>query len=143
MKSLIKRITQAVSVVSVLALGVAFVAPLAVSAQCDDIKSGIAGGSQCAKPDTAPEKLFGDNSVFVTITNIMLFLIGAIAVVMLIIGGVRYAISAGDTTAVTAAKNTILYAIVGIVVAFLAYAVVAFVSDQLEKGTSSTYSKSA
>ena len=53
--------------------------------------------------------------------------IGAISVIMLIIGGIRYVISGGDSTAVQGAKNTILYAIVGIVVALLAYAVVNFV----------------
>jgi multisubunit Na+/H+ antiporter MnhB subunit len=65
----------------------------------------------------------------------MLFIIGAIAVIMLIIGGIRYVVSAGDQNAVTSAKNTILYAIIGIVVAFLAYAAVNFVSGQLQSGT--------
>ena len=46
---------------------------------------------------------------------------------MLIIGGIRYVVSGGDSGAVTSAKNTILYAIVGIVVAILAYALVNFV----------------
>jgi ABC-type Na+ efflux pump permease subunit len=46
---------------------------------------------------------------------------------MLIIGGLRYVVSGGDSSAVQNAKNTILYAIVGIVVAILAYAVVNFV----------------
>ena len=57
----------------------------------------------------------------------LLFLIGAISVIMLIIGGIRYVVSGGDSTAVQNAKNTILYAIVGVVVAILAYAVVNFV----------------
>ena len=56
---------------------------------------------------------------------------------MLIIGGIRYVISGGDQAQVTAAKNTILYAIVGIVVAFLAYAAVNFVTQALA-GTNAT-----
>jgi hypothetical protein len=52
---------------------------------------------------------------------------------MLIIGGVRYVLSNGDQGAVTNAKNTILYAIIGIVVAFLAYAAVNFVTSQLQQ----------
>ena len=48
---------------------------------------------------------------------------------MLVIGGIRYTVSGGDQNAVTAAKNTILYAIVGIIVAILAYAAVNFVVD--------------
>ena len=49
---------------------------------------------------------------------------------MLIIGGVRYTVSQGDSAAVTSAKNTILYAIIGLIVAILAYAVVNFVIVQ-------------
>jgi hypothetical protein len=62
-----------------------------------------------------------------SLTNVLLFLIGAISVIMLIVGGIRYVVSGGDSTAVQNAKNTILYAIVGVVVAILAYAVVNFV----------------
>ena len=46
---------------------------------------------------------------------------------MLIVGGIRYVVSGGDQSAVQGAKNTILYAIVGVVVAILAFAVVNFV----------------
>lgn len=94
---------------------------------------GLADGAQSAqgKDQTGDaSSLFGDNGeggIFRTITNVMLFLIGAISVIMLIIGGIRYVVSGGDSTAVTNAKNTILYAIVGVVVAILAYAVVNFV----------------
>lgn len=64
-----------------------------------------------------------------TIVDIFLFLIGAVAVVMLVYGGFRYATSAGDTSAVSSAKNTILYAVVGIVIAVSAYAISDFVID--------------
>ena len=58
-------------------------------------------------------------------------IIGAVSVVMLIIGGIRYTTSQGDSSAVTSAKNTILYAVIGLVVAILAYAIVNFVVDRL------------
>lgn len=61
------------------------------------------------------------------IVNILLFLIGTIAVIMIIIGGLRYVTSGGDSSGVTGAKNTILYAVIGLVVAVLAYAIVNFV----------------
>lgn len=128
---------SALLVVPALALGVWFSAP-AFAAPCDVISGGISQGAECAKPTNAPGQLFGPDSIFVTITNIMLFIIGAIAVIMLIIGGIRYVVSAGDQNAVTSAKNTILYAIIGIVVAFLAYAAVNFVSSQLTSGTDTT-----
>lgn len=64
---------------------------------------------------------------FKTITNVILFVLGAIAVIMIIIGGIRYVTSGGDSGSVTAAKNTILYAVIGLIVAILAYAIVNFV----------------
>lgn len=62
-----------------------------------------------------------------TVVNTMLFILGIIAVIMIVIGGIRYVVSGGDSSAITGAKNTILYAVVGLVVAILAYAIVNFV----------------
>jgi len=62
-----------------------------------------------------------------TVVNILLFLLGAIAVVMIVIGGIRYATSNGDSSATKAAKDTILYAVIGLIVAILAFAIVNFV----------------
>lgn len=65
------------------------------------------------------------------VINVLLFIIGAAAVIMIIIGGIRYVVSGGDQGAVTGAKNTILYAVVGLVVAIMAYAIVNFVVTKL------------
>jgi hypothetical protein len=46
---------------------------------------------------------------------------------MIVIGGIRYTTSNGDSAGITSAKNTILYAVVGLIVALLAYAIVNFV----------------
>jgi hypothetical protein len=62
-----------------------------------------------------------------SVGNIIIFVIGAISVLMIIIGGLRYTISNGDQGALTSAKNTILYAIVGLIVSLMAYAIVNFV----------------
>lgn len=92
-------------------------------------------GVDAAKGEDQAACLFGTEAgcagdgIFRTITNVLLFLIGAISVIMLIIGGIKYTVSGGDSSAVTSAKNTILYAIVGIIVAVLAFAVVNFVID--------------
>lgn len=61
------------------------------------------------------------------LTDVLMFIVGAIAVLMIIIGGVRYVLSAGDQTALTSAKNTILYSVIGLIVAFTAYAIVRFI----------------
>lgn len=108
------------------------VTEVGVSAACDTGNLSISSGADCARGNQQPTDLFGgDNSIFRRVTNILLFLVGAISVIMLIIGGIRYVISGGDQAQVTSAKNTILYAIVGIVVAFLAYAAVNFVTQAL------------
>lgn len=65
------------------------------------------------------------------VINILLYIIGAVSVIMIILGGIKYTTSNGEQSAVTSAKNTILYSVVGIVVAFMAYAIVNFVLTQL------------
>lgn len=91
----------------------------------------VIDGADCAQPDDTPTCLFGPGCAFTTIVNTALFLIGSIAVLMLIYGGIRYTTSGGNEKSVTAAKNTILYAVVGIVVAVLAFAIVNFVLTAL------------
>lgn len=90
-------------------------------------QSAAQNGINCAHGSGAPTKLFGSQSIFTTVVNIMLFVIGAICVIMLIWGGIRYTTSAGNSAAVTSAKNTIMYAIIGLVIAFLAFAIVNWV----------------
>lgn len=87
----------------------------------------LSDGVNSSKSDEQPTSLFGDGGVFETISKVLLFIIGAVSVIMLIIGGIRYTISQGDSAAVTSAKNTILYSIIGLIVAILAYAAVSFV----------------
>lgn len=61
------------------------------------------------------------------ITNVMMMLIGAVSIIMLIYGGIRFTASGGSPESIKTAKNTIIYAVAGIVVALAAYAVVNFV----------------
>lgn len=64
------------------------------------------------------------------VINIALWIVGVLAVIMLIWGGIKYATSAGDANKVTAAKNTIMYAVIGLVVALFAWAIVTFVIQE-------------
>ncbi|NCU33833.1 hypothetical protein EOM27_00695 [Candidatus Saccharibacteria bacterium] len=129
MKKILTNIAKIGVFVPAFALLAGLAVPVATTyANNCDVSGGITGGKDCARNDEQPENLFnGDGSVFQTVTNVMLFLIGAISVVMLIYGGIRYTISQGDSTAVTNAKNTIMYAVIGIVIAILAFAIVNFV----------------
>jgi hypothetical protein len=130
MKDILKKSLQGLLLVPIVALGISLATPVvpSVNAACDNPDDLSAScGASGAQGNEQKSDLFGETGIFKTITNVLLFIIGAISVIMLIIGGIRYTVSGGDSAAVTSAKNTILYAIVGIVVALLAYAVVNFV----------------
>ena len=107
---------------------------LGLSTPVAALSGGATGGAEAARGDGQPAVLFGDGGIFAQITNVMLFLIGAISVIMIIIGGLRYILSGGDSANVSAAKNTILYAIVGLIVALLAYAAVSFITTTFSEG---------
>lgn len=62
-----------------------------------------------------------------TAINVVLGVLGVVAVAMIIMGGIQYATSQGDAAKATKARNTILYSIIGLVIALLAFAIVNFV----------------
>ena len=130
MKSLLNSLISRAVLVPVMVVGAAIALPaLPVYAEepvdnCDTSKPvTIKDGKNCAKSTDQKGNL---GNVIVDITNTLLFIIGAVAVIMIIVGGIRYVISNGDSAQITSAKNTILYAVVGIIVALLAYAIVNF-----------------
>lgn len=82
------------------------------------------GSSNAICADTTGKGL---NTTIKTIINILLYILGAVAVIVIIIAGVMYVISVGDPNAVNKAKNTLLYAVIGLIVAIIAYAIVNFV----------------
>lgn len=87
----------------------------------DAARQGAESGGQGGP--TVPE-------VIEVVTNTLIFVVGVAAVIMLIIGAIRYVTSAGDDSAAKSAKNTILYAIVGLILALAAFAIVTFVLEQ-------------
>ena len=131
MKNIVKRISQSVLVVSALLFGsLALVAAPSAHAVVDpkaEVCKGIsgAGGDCTATKDTLPD-------LIKNVINILLYIIGAVAVIMIIIGGIRYVTSNGDQAHVKAAKDTIMYAVIGLIVAILAYSIVAFVTSNIK-----------
>lgn len=69
------------------------------------------------------------------IINIISIIVGVIAVIMIIVGGFRYITSGGTAEKVTAAKNTILYGLIGLIIVALAQIIVKFVLNQAVKST--------
>ena len=121
-----KNIKQLI-IASMLVLGIGFVATPAYAA-CTSGASCVEDGLE-ATGDTGGSKEIGP--IIKDIVNALLFILAAVAVIMIVIGGIKYTISQGDSSAITSAKNTILYSVIGLVVAILAYAIVNFVVDRL------------
>lgn len=63
------------------------------------------------------------------IVNTMLFIVGVLAVIMIIYGGIKYVTSTGDQSKISSAKSTIIYSVAGLIIAILAYGIVNFVMD--------------
>ncbi len=87
----------------------------------------LEGGSDCSKT-TGSVTTFND--ILAKVINIISVIVGVVAVIMIIIGGFRYITSGGSSEKVTAAKNTILYGIIGLVVVALAQIIVRFVLNK-------------
>lgn len=96
----------------------------------------ISKGGTCVLSDDFTEGNLW--STVSTIINWILGIVGVIAVVMIIIGGIQYTVSAGDSGKVKKAKDTILYGIIGLVIALLAAAIVNFVLDGIFSGNSTS-----
>lgn len=123
---MMKRLLVAVIVVMV-ALGLGAVAQAATPGEA--IQQGVCLTAQ--DPAACQSGGLFSGGIFSRIANLLIFLTGAIAVVMVIIGGLRYVLSQGNASQVESAKNTILYAVIGLIIAVMAFAIVNFVLDQV------------
>ena len=90
----------------------------------------LGGGVNDAKGEGVAESA-NPAAIVTNVINVALWVVGVLAVIMLIWGGIKYATSAGDANKVTSAKNTVMYAVIGLVVAIFAYAIVNFVVTEL------------
>lgn len=103
-------------------------APVVLSAPKDDACEGVAlTGGSCDQGD-AKGKV--DKAVAVAIDTFS-WIVGVASVIMIIVGGFKYVTSSGDSNSVNSAKNTILYALVGLVVVALAQVIVRFVLNKV------------
>ena len=129
MKILIKKASQ---VITGAAAAVTLFAGRVMAAEAEVSNPGTVdnpaqAGAETARGSGMPSELVGVNGVFTKITNTILYAVGIISVIMLIYGGLRYVLSGGDSKKVTDAKNTIMYAIIGLIISILSYAIVNFV----------------
>jgi hypothetical protein len=113
--------------------------PLPALAQTDDaITRGLCTGANLELTDNPTDDCQGGDdatskfSNFIRrIVNLLSAIVGVVAVIMIIVGGLRYITSGGNDTSVTSAKNTILYAIIGLIIVALAQLIVRFTLRQI------------
>ncbi|MDQ3064760.1 MAG: pilin [bacterium] len=132
MTQTIKQITGMTLVILAVAVALALaVGVLPVSAQ--DIENNLCAGanldvnSNCNTGITDQAASAKINNLIGSIINIFTLVVGVVSVLMIIIGGFKYITSGGDSSNVSGAKNTILYAIIGLVIVALAQTIVRFV----------------
>ncbi len=129
-----KKIKQSLVVAaSALLLAVPVLAPVMVHAQAD-IRNNLCGGvgldtnAEAANCNTVNTTGTTEaNGLIKNIINIFSLVVGVVAVLMIIVGGFRYITSGGNDGNVGNAKNTILYAVIGLVIVALAQIIVRFV----------------
>ena len=126
-----KQISKAKVLTAVMCLAMAFTVASPVSLPVyadsrDEAQNGAklvdgGGGSNQNLPD-----------IITTIINVMLFIAAALAVIMIIYGGIRYITAHGDEKQVKVAKDTIVYSVAGLIIAILAYALVTFIFNSFK-----------
>ncbi|MCA9332572.1 hypothetical protein KDA00_01720 [Candidatus Saccharibacteria bacterium] len=106
--------------------------PVAVTVAAADIDASLCAGANLSADGSCDDASIEEatssvNSIMSTVINIFSLIVGVVSVIMIIIGGLKYITSGGDSGNVTGAKNTILYAIIGLVIVALAQIIVRFV----------------
>ena len=107
-------------------------APATVFAVDNDVIGGFCRGVENDPNATecSTDGQINENELITTVINFLSLIVGVVAVIMIIIGGLKYITSGGDSGNVTGAKNTILYAVIGIIIVVLAQIIVRFVVTQ-------------
>lgn len=123
------------AVLMVLGLGgIATLSPAYAKVICSD---GVARDDYKSCPEwDGDEGISSQGSLMTSLTliiNVVVGVVGFVAVAMIVMGGISFATSQGDTSKVAKARNTVLYGVVGLVVALLAFAIVNFVLSSVFK----------
>ena len=125
-----RRFTQfGIALAMVIGLAGATLVPQTVSAQEPFDACDINASSDLCATERRSNRGDGYSHVVKSVVNILLYIVGVAAVVVIIVSGIRYVVSAGNTQTVQAAKSSIGYAVAGLLLAVVAYAIVNYVLD--------------
>ena len=73
----------------------------------------------------------GDKGLIKTVVNVLLWAVGVLSVIMIIFSGFRYITSSGDASKTKSSQSTLIYSVVGLIVAIMAWAIVNMVINRL------------
>lgn len=139
MRKLIQKLTVTFSALALLVAPAAMMAVPVHAADEANIEGSLCAGASldvnsdgsCDESGTADTV----NDLIADVINIFSLVVGVVSVIMIIIGGLKYITSGGESGNITGAKNTILYAIIGLVVVALAQVIVKFVLTRATQAT--------
>ncbi len=99
---------------------------------CDGVPTtGDEASTVCAERNETGNPLTGRDGLLVKAARLLTYITGLASVITVIIGGIKYITANGDTNSVNSAKNTILYAIIGVVVSLLAQGIIVLVINKI------------
>lgn len=104
-------------------------APALAASAKDEICSGVGAATGTGGCTTSSGPTV--NSLISTIVNILSMIVGVVAVIMIIYSGFKYVSSGGDSSKISSAKNSLIYAVVGLAIAATAQVLVRFVLDRV------------
>jgi hypothetical protein len=128
---MIKRLVMALMLCTLAFCGIHQTAAYAFDPYQDVCSGGGGGNSAVCTGANTKDPLTGNDGLIIKATNLIAFIAGTAAIIVLIIGGIRYISSGGDAGNVESAKNTIVGAIIGLIVIALARTIVAFVVTKI------------
>jgi hypothetical protein len=94
-------------------------------------KAGTKNSAVCKDQSNATNPLTGSNGLIVKITKIIATVAGVAAIVIIIVSGLRFVLSDGDTAQATNARNSILYALIGLVIIIISASIISLVMSKL------------
>ena len=131
-----KKIIIAIGVfLSIAALPVSVFAADVLAPACNDFSSSADKPSVCqdnTKQDIKGNSIYGPNGILSKAATILAIIVGIVCVIAIIIGGLRYVLSGGDSQQTANAKNAILYAIIGLVITITARSILVFVLGRIK-----------
>lgn len=128
-----KKTVVSIAIVICAAFGLATLSTVSLS---NNVSAQVSDGIGAATTsEMEGRKIDGDSGLVKSVVNILLWVIGILSIIMIIFSGIRYVTSSGDASKTKAAQNTLIYSVVGLIVAIMAWAIVDLVVNKFASGS--------